>query len=97
LTRDEAIRVLRGQQEALERRGYDDAKDVAKAIDTLAKLPELWGAKRVADELGTTAGNLGRWASLPAPLYDLPTGKLYDAAEIRRVARERRREAAARA
>lgn len=64
----------------------DDALDVVKDA---VRLPELMGTAAVAMELGTTTANLRRWASLPAPLYDLPAGKFYDADAIREFARAR--------
>jgi hypothetical protein len=70
--------------------GRRDGHEQALAdVETLARLPALMGTAAVAAELGTTTSNLARWRDLPAPLYDLERGKLYDAAAIRVFAEEK--------
>lgn len=70
----------------------DDALDVVKDA---VRLPELMGTAAVAEALGTTTPNLRKWSGVPAPLYDLPAGRFYDADAIRAYAEQRRREGAA--
>lgn len=55
-------------------------------------LPDLIGATDTAAVLGVATGNLGKVAGLPEPLYDLRSGKLYDADVIRTMAARRRRQ-----
>lgn len=68
----------------------DDALDVVKDA---VRLPELLGTNAAANVLGTTPPNMQRWATLPAPLYDLPAGRFYDADAIRELAATRKAEA----
>jgi hypothetical protein len=70
----------------------DDALDVVKDA---VRLPELFGTAAAAEVLGTTPANMQRWRSLPAPLYDLPAGRFYDADAIRELAARRAEGAAA--
>lgn len=65
----------------------------------LAGRPELWGVTEVAAELGTTTSNVGKFRGLPEPLYSpdhpnpryrLKAGRLWDAAEVRTYADDRR-------
>jgi hypothetical protein len=71
--------------------GRRDGHEQALAdVALLAQLPELMGTAAVAAALGTTTSNLGRWRDLPAPVYDLERGKLYDAEAIREFAARRR-------
>lgn len=82
-----------------------DADDEA-ALDLLllaTSLPELMSASAVAETLGTQSSNLGRWPSLPEPLYspDHPDprrrtkARLWDADAIRELAAERQSSTAA--
>lgn len=93
MTRDEAAQAI---ETVLDTCGTDpDARRAREALQLLARLPELMGANDVARELGTTSSNLGRWVSLPAPLYTLRAGRFWDADAIRALARSRSAETAA--
>jgi hypothetical protein len=97
MTRDEAAATIRDFAASGEL-GSRTARDLSRAVDVLEQLPELMGAKAAAEVLGTTAGNLKRWTTLPEPLYSpdhpdrrrrVATGSLYDAEQIRALARSR--------
>ena len=53
MTREEAIRTLRRQADALARRGYDDAPYVSQAIDVLVGTPAPELTKFERDALTT--------------------------------------------
>jgi hypothetical protein len=58
-------------------------------LTTSPAVPELMGAFEAARELGVTTSNLGKLAGLPEPVQVLKCGRLWRAAEIRALARER--------
>jgi hypothetical protein len=68
---------------------------IARRVLEAAGLPELMGTAAVAEAYGTTTANLRKWSGVPAPLYDLPAGRFYDADVIRADAARRREGAAA--
>ncbi len=81
--------AVRRAAAVLARGGTSDSLAHARAVIEAAGLPELIGATDVAALLGTWTSNLTRWPTLPEPLYHLRSGKLWDAAVIRRFAAER--------
>jgi hypothetical protein len=64
----------------------------ADALDA-AGCPDLMGAKEVAAELGTSVPNLRAVRDLPEAVAEVAATRLWDADEIRRFARERKRKA----
>lgn len=65
-------------------------------IDLLGRsVPEIMGAKAVADLLGTTTSNLDRQAGLPIPITRIDSGRVWLAEDVQRFAEERNRRRAA--
>jgi hypothetical protein len=54
------------------------------------RVPEIWGATRVAQELNCEPSNLARVARLPEPVQDEGRGRLWRADVIRAFAEARR-------
>jgi hypothetical protein len=67
-------------------------KQIARKNESV---PELLGAKEVADELGVRVSNLERVVGLPAEVGDLACGRIWRADVIRPFADERRERRAA--
>lgn len=66
--------------------------DELEALTVLARasqLPPLVGNRAAADILGVESANLHKQTGLPAPLYELPAGRFYDADAIRDLAARR--------
>lgn len=86
----EAIEVALGLLDSLAAEHGDERHADALGIVLAAtQLPPLVGNRAAAEILGVESGNLHKQAELPAPLYELPAGKFYDADALRDLAARR--------
>jgi hypothetical protein len=83
-----ALALDRLRELAVERGGMHH-REAYEIVRRATELPPLVGNRAAAEILGVASGNLHKQAELPAPLYELPAGKHYDADAIRELAARR--------